>query len=91
MKEETKITVPPHVLKNSVEEVKVFDHPKRSLRGRIITHVHLINLGHGDLPDVKGGDDVNSAHWLPVADVLQNENQFFEDHYDIIVNMISKY
>jgi bifunctional NMN adenylyltransferase/nudix hydrolase len=91
LKEETKISVPFSVLENSIKEVRVFDHPKRSLRGRIVTHVHLIDLGYGPLPEVKGGDDANEAVWLPIADVMQNEDKFFEDHYDIIVNMTSKY
>ena len=91
LKEETHIVVPPAVLKGSIKDVKVFDHPKRSLRGRIITHVHLIDLGYGPLPEVKGGDDASGAFWLPIADVFQSEEKFFEDHYDIIVNMTSKY
>ena len=91
LKEETHIVVPPAVLKGSIKDVKVFDHPKRSLRGRIITHVHLIDLGYGPLPEVKGGDDASGAFWLPMADVFQSEDKFFEDHYDIIVNMTSKY
>ena len=91
LKEETRIMVPPAVLKGSIKEIKVFDHPKRSLRGRIITNVHLIDLGYGPLPDVKGGDDAAGAFWVPMADVFQNEDKFFEDHYDIIVNMTSKY
>lgn len=91
LKEETRISVPMNVLRGSIKEVKVFDHPKRSLRGRIITHVHLIDLGYGELPDVKGGDDASGAFWLPLADVFQQEDKFFEDHFDIIVNMTSKY
>lgn len=91
LKEETKITVPNHVLKNSIKEVKVFDHPKRSMRGRIITHVHLIDLGMGALPSVTGNDDASEAMWIPLSDVLQREDEFFEDHFDIIMNMISKY
>jgi bifunctional NMN adenylyltransferase/nudix hydrolase len=91
LKEETKISVPRNVLKGSIKDVKVFDHPKRSLRGRIITHVHLIDLGFGQLPDVKGGDDASSAEWIPIADIMTMEDTFFEDHFDIIVNMISKY
>ena len=91
LREETRISVPLQVLKGSIKDVKIFDHPKRSLRGRIITHVHLIDLGYGPLPEVKAGDDASGAFWLPMGDVFQNEDKFFEDHFDIIVNMTSKY
>lgn len=91
LKEETKISLPTWILKEAIKDVKTFDHPKRSLRGRIITHVHLIDLGFRSLPDVQGNDDAEDALWLPMADVFNSEDKFFEDHYDIIVNMTSKY
>lgn len=91
LKEETRIKVPKHVLDAQIREVRVFDHPKRSLRGRTITHVHLIDLGYGPLPSVKADTDASGAHWVPLADAMQMESAFFEDHYDIIVNMVSKY
>lgn len=91
LKEETRIRVPKGELREGVRDVRVFDHPRRSLRGRIITHAHLIDLGIGPLPDVKAASDASGAHWVPLADVMQQEPQFFEDHFDIIVNMVSRY
>lgn len=89
LKEETKISVPKNVLDRNIESVRVFDHPNRSLRGRIVTHVHFIDLGWGDLPTVKAADDAAEAHWVPIADVNQMEDQFFEDHSDIIYSFTS--
>ena len=91
LKEETKIRVPKKELENSIKEVKVFDHPQRSQRGRIITHVHLIDLGYQTLPSIKGSDDANEAHWVPIADVMRMEDEFFEDHFDIIFQMTSNH
>lgn len=91
LKEETDIRVRKDKLRENIQDVQVFDHPKRSLRGRIITHVHLIDLGYTSLPSIKGGDDANEAHWVPIADVMKMEDEFFEDHWDIIIQMTSKY
>ncbi len=84
LREETRLKVPVPVLKGSIKSTKVFDHPNRSLRGRTITHAHLIELNPGPLPPVKGGDDADKARWFPLEEVLQMESQLFEDHYSII-------
>lgn len=91
LKEETKIKVDKPVLRRSIKEMKVFDHPKRSLRGRTITFAYLIDLGEGPLPVVKGSDDAEFAGWIPLADLGGLEDQMFEDHNDIIQNLVSKY
>jgi bifunctional NMN adenylyltransferase/nudix hydrolase len=92
LKEETNIRVDVEDLKKSIKEVKVFDHPKRSLRGRVITHCHLIDLGPtGKLPSVKAGDDANKAFWMPLADVLSSERMFFDDHFDMCISLTSRF
>ncbi len=84
LREETKLKVPAPVLKGSIKDSAVFDHPNRSLRGRTITHAHLIELNPGPLPPVKGSDDADKAKWFPLEEVLGMEGQLFEDHYSII-------
>ena len=85
LREETKIAVPAPVLRGSIKDSKVFDHPDRSeYRGRIITHAYLIELNPGPLPKVKGGDDAKKAEWILLSDVLDMSDQLFEDHADII-------
>jgi len=91
LKEETRIKVDKPVLRRSILETKVFDHPNRSLRGRTVTHAYLIDLGEGPLPEVKGGDDAAGAHWIPLADLKHLEDQMFEDHNDIIQNLTSRF
>lgn len=91
LKEETRIKVPYDELMSSISSYKYFDHPQRSLRGRVITHAFVIDLGYGALPSVKEGSDAKGAEWIPISDVMKMEDMLFSDHYDIIVNLISKY
>lgn len=91
LKEETRIKVDKPVLKRSIETVETFDHPQRSLRGRTITHAHLVNLGEGPLPEIKANDDASGAHWIPIADMKHLEDEMFEDHMDIIIKLTSRF
>lgn len=72
------------ILRRNIKRKKEFDHPNRSERGRTITHAYLIDLGEGPLPALRAGDDASEAHWVPLADLGSIENQFYEDHLDII-------
>ena len=89
LKEETGIKVPIPVLKGSIKANKIYEHPERSIRGRIITHVYGIQLEDGPLPKVRGGDDASKATWVPLNVFEKMENQMFEDHFSIITNMIN--
>jgi bifunctional NMN adenylyltransferase/nudix hydrolase len=84
LKEETKIDVHKLILRKSIKNVHVFDHPNRSMRGRTITHNHLIVLDSGDLPKVKAADDAAQALWLSFNDLIHEEEKFFEDHFHMI-------
>ena len=90
LKEETGIKMPQAVLRGHIVNTKVFDNPFRSSRGRTITHAHLINLGVGELPKVKRADDETLAvAWVPLHSLRSDD--FFEDHYQIIRNMLANY
>lgn len=89
LREETGIKVPDPVLRGSVVVREVFDDPYRSARGRTITHASLIKLKDDvTLPKVKGGDDAVKARWVPIAQLYRQD--FFEDHYDILMNLIAR-
>lgn len=89
-KEETKIKVPDSVWERGPELIKVYDHPYRSQRGRTITHAGLYNLRDDtSLPKVKGSDDAKKAFWCPIENVTINRELFFEDHSDIITDILS--
>lgn len=83
LREETMLKVPEPVLRGNIVQVKVFDHPDRSSRGRTITHACYINLGMQQiLPKIKGADDAVKAEWVPIKEI--DPRKMFEDHYDII-------
>jgi bifunctional NMN adenylyltransferase/nudix hydrolase len=89
LREETGIKVPDPVLRGSIVAQDVFDDPNRSARGRTITHAFLIKLkDDAALPRVKGMDDADKARWIPISELRRED--FFEDHIDIIMNMIAR-
>jgi len=84
LKEETSIKLSLSELRKSIVDSKVFDDPSRSLRGRVISHAFLIDLGTGTLPKIKAGDDAAGAQWMPLNEFYNLESSFFEDHFHII-------
>ena len=89
LREETKIKVPEPVLRGSLVARDVFDDPHRSTRGRTITHAFLFKLKDDlELPKVKGSDDAKKAAWFPIASIKRAI--MFEDHYDIIHNLLAR-
>lgn len=87
--EETKIKVPEAVLRGSIVASQTFDDPTRSPRGRVITHATLFHLKPDlKLPKVKGSDDAEVAKWWALSDI--SRPMMFEDHMDIIINMVSR-
>lgn len=87
LREETRINVDAGVLRRSIITSEVFDEPDRSQRGRTVTHAFYMELFpklEDGLPLVKGGDDASHAFWLPISALGDVEDEFFEDHYDIV-------
>lgn len=83
LREETKIKVSEQVLRRCIVNNKVFDHPDRSPRGRIITHAfHYDLLPDREFPKVVGSDDAEKAKWFPLNAVTRDI--MFEDHWHII-------
>ena len=91
LREETCIKVPAKVLKGSIKNRKIFDHPDRDPRGRTITHAYHIDLGFPNekLPRVRGGDDAVHAEWIPLSEVRSETMAF--DHFHIVKSFISTY
>lgn len=90
LKEETRIKVDKPVLRSYIKDSKVFDFPQRSLRGRTITHCYFIDLGHGELPEVKANDDASGAFWIPINEFLKMEEKMFEDHQHLACHFLMK-
>lgn len=90
LREETGLKLPEPVMRGSLKDRQVFDHPHRSLRGRTITHAFLFHFPVGDLPRVKGSDDADKAQWIPLNVLATMRNVMFEDHFDIAHHFLSK-
>lgn len=82
--EETAIDLSQHDLRKAFKAVHVFDHPDRSLRGRVITHAHFFDLGTRPLPTLQAGDDAASAVWMSIDELAALENCFHEDHFHML-------
>ncbi len=82
--EETHCPLPEARLRAALRGVAVFDHPQRSQRGRVISHVHFFDLDGGELPQVHGGDDASEAQWVPVERLAGLEEQFHDDHFHVL-------
>ncbi|WP_322055118.1 bifunctional nicotinamide-nucleotide adenylyltransferase/Nudix hydroxylase [Paraburkholderia bannensis] len=90
LREETGLKLPEPVLRGSIKDRQVFDHPQRSLRGRTITHAFLFHFPMGELPRVKGGDDADKARWVPLNTFARMRDVMFEDHFDIAYHFLGK-
>ncbi|WP_341319041.1 bifunctional nicotinamide-nucleotide adenylyltransferase/Nudix hydroxylase [Paraburkholderia sp. IMGN_8] len=90
LREETGLKLPEPVMRGSLKDRQVFDHPHRSLRGRTITHAFLFHFPLGELPRVRGSDDADKAQWIPLNVLATMRNVMFEDHFDIAHHFLSK-
>lgn len=88
LREETGLALLDATLEGALQTAAVFDHPDRSLRGRTITHAHWFDLGQCRLPEVHGADDAAQARWVPVTELAGMENQFFEDHFNMLEHFL---
>ena len=89
LQEETRLAVPLADLLENVRGEKVFDYPRRSLRGRTITCAFHFELQHsGSLPLVRSGDDAARARWVPIEQLCSMFAQLFEDHFFILSHFL---
>lgn len=90
LREETGIAEVAGVLRDSLRAVTVCDHPGRSQRGRTLTHAHYFVLPPGREPAVQRASDAASAQWVPIDDLAELEDQFFEDHFLILSQFLGE-
>jgi bifunctional NMN adenylyltransferase/nudix hydrolase len=82
--EETGFSLLPSQMEEALKAARVFDHPDRSQRGRVITHAFHFDFGERMLPDIAGGDDAAEARWVRIAELPALEDQFHDDHFHIL-------
>lgn len=96
--EETKIKVPEKVLRGSLFYQHTFDHPDRSLRGRVkekigrtITTLFAFKLDDSiDLPKVTAADDADVAWWVSFSEFKKMRNTMFDDHFDMVDHVLNR-
>lgn len=87
--EETNLRVPEKVVRGSITNTKLFDHPARNNgvpRNTLAVMVSLQPNLDGTLPRANGADDASEAKWVLIETAL-NEYRLFDDHADIISEM----
>lgn len=84
LEEETHMRLLESDMRHALKAVHVFDHPDRSLRGRVITHAHYFDLGSRGLPEVQAADDAASAEWVPIKELVSLEDRFHDDHFHML-------
>jgi bifunctional NMN adenylyltransferase/nudix hydrolase len=89
LNEETQINVTSAQLHENLLEIKVYDYPDRSARGRTITHVGLFDLSClSERPQVNAADDANEAKWFSINDFQFIASDMMDDHFQIINHLI---
>jgi len=84
LKNSTSIGTDQKELSGSIKMSRVFDHPTRDLRGRVITHAFLIELAVNTLPEIAACDIADEVLWCPLYRLEELESNFFSDHVQII-------
>lgn len=84
LREETGFELLPQEMEHALKANRVFDHPDRSQRGRVITHAFHFDFGERLLPEIAGGDDAAEARWVPIGELPSLEEEFHDDHFHIL-------
>jgi bifunctional NMN adenylyltransferase/nudix hydrolase len=84
LEEETHLHLLESDMKHALKAVHVFDHPDRSLRGRVITHAHFFDLGSRNFPQVQAADDAAAVEWVPIEKLASIEDRFHDDHFHML-------
>lgn len=81
--EETSISLPPARWRRELGTARVFDAPRRDIRGRTVTHAFLVHLSSNEpRPMARPADDAAEARWTALADL--DSEVLYGDHYQII-------
>jgi bifunctional NMN adenylyltransferase/nudix hydrolase len=88
--EETQIKRSRTDLQSDLQQIKVYDYPDRSNIGRVITHAGLFILNLDAPPPIQAHDDAAQVFWHPIANLSAIQDQFHDDHYQIIRDILDQ-
>jgi bifunctional NMN adenylyltransferase/nudix hydrolase len=88
MREETGLDFTRGYLESFMTGQRVRDFPGRSLRGRVISHVFCFHIDTREPPPIRGNDDAAEALWVPISELPQLEDSFFEDHFLVLSDVL---
>lgn len=83
LREETGLSLSDDEARAALKASRVFDDPRRSAIGRVVTHGFHFELS-GSFPPVAAGDDAREARWWPIADLPSLRGRFHDDHAHIL-------
>lgn len=90
LREEVKLKVCEKVLRGSIRDSKLFDHPKRSAEFSKPTMAYFIVLepnNDGSLPRIYGAaDDAKKARWVKMHEFRRMRDMMFDDHAEIVTH-----
>jgi bifunctional NMN adenylyltransferase/nudix hydrolase len=86
--EETGLPLSLRQMRQALRGTRVFDHPERSQRGRIITHSFFFDLGDDPPPPVHAADDAAAAQWVPLAHLRALEAHLHDDHFHMLESFL---
>ena len=86
-----------NILKGSIRDYEVFDHPGRSLRGRTITTAFYFRLDdtkplapvYAGSAEADAPDEILDCKWITVDEALERTDMWFEDHHSILEMLVS--
>src|SRR3954470_10941026 len=84
LQEETGFALLPSEMEFALKATRVFDHPDRSQRGRVITHAFYFDFGNRMLPEIAGSDDAAEARCVKLAELPSLEDQVHDDPFHIL-------
>jgi bifunctional NMN adenylyltransferase/nudix hydrolase len=84
LREETGFELFASEMEHALKAARVFDHPDRSQRGRVITHAFYFDFGDRMRPEIAGSDDAAEARWVPIEELPGLEQEFHDDHFHLL-------
>lgn len=93
LEEETGLKFLPSTMRHAyMKSVKMFDHPRRSARARLVTQAFHFDLGrHAHFPEVHLSKETLAVFWAPRHDLPQYAPHMLDDHDVILDHFVDVY